>query len=52
MRICETPHTEVVKLLIDKGAKLNIEDKYGNTALNIAAAEGHLATVKLLVEEG
>ncbi len=42
-------HTEVVKLLIDKGADVNFRE---NEALKYAANMGHTDTVKLLIERG
>jgi hypothetical protein len=45
-------HEAIVKLLLDKGAKLEIEDQYGRTPLSRAAANGHEAIVKLLLDKG
>jgi ankyrin repeat protein len=43
---------DTVKLLIDKGAQLDIPDKYRNTALMLAAAKGYTEIVKLLTDKG
>jgi cytoskeletal protein RodZ len=44
-------HDAVVKLLLDKGAEIEAEDKYGRTPLLLAAAKGHDAVVKLLLDK-
>ena len=44
--------TPIVKLLIDKGASVNITSKIGSTPLHMAAQEGHLAAARLLVTSG
>jgi ankyrin repeat protein len=42
-----------VKLLLDKGAKLETKDtRYGQTPLWWAAEKGHEAVVKLLLNKG
>ena len=41
-------HQKIVKLLLDKGANHNIEDVYGNTALQIAKLKGHQEIVQLI----
>ena len=40
------------KLLIEHGAFINDDDKFGMTALHIAALRGHVDLVKLLIEKG
>ena len=45
-------HTEIVKLLLDNGADLNIKGNYGYTALMIAVREGNTEIVKLLLDNG
>jgi ankyrin repeat protein len=45
-------HPKVVKLLLDKGADVNVAQKDGATALHAAASEGHTETVKLLLDRG
>jgi ankyrin repeat protein len=45
-------HTETIKLLLEKGADVNRENRHGNTALLFAAYEGSTEMVKLLLEAG
>lgn len=45
-------HPSVVQLLVNAGADLNIQDKYGFTALMQAARTRFLAAVLLLVGNG
>lgn len=45
-------YLEIVKLLVEKGANINIQDEHGRTALHIASVNGRLEMVKLLVEKG
>ena len=45
-------HTEIVKLLLDKGADPNIQNEDGETALMKASEEGHTEIVKLLLAKG
>ena len=42
--------TELVQLLIDNNANLNVTDNYGATALIRAASSGHTEIVKLLID--
>ena len=44
--------TEVVKLLLEKGAKIDDRHRDGSTALHGAAFLGRVETVKLLLEKG
>ncbi|MEI0697331.1 ankyrin repeat domain-containing protein [Brachyspira intermedia] len=41
---------EKVKFLIDKGADVNIKNRYGNTPLNTASGFGYFEIVKYLIE--
>ncbi|XP_046383815.1 ankyrin-2-like [Ischnura elegans] len=43
---------EVVKILLDKGARVNSSDEKGDTPLHVAARRKNLEVIKLLVESG
>src|SRR4051812_2705844 len=43
---------EVARLLIDAGAEINRPCEHGRTALQMAAAWGHLDVVQLLIQHG
>lgn len=43
-------HLSMVKLLVDRGADINIQDESGNTALHYAAANGKKDVLKFLLE--
>jgi ankyrin repeat protein len=43
---------EIVQVLLDHGAGVNAEDSRGETALCVAARQGDLATMRLLLERG
>lgn len=43
--------TKVVEFLLEKGANVNVTDQYGITPLLAAIWEGHVETVKLLLEK-
>ena len=45
-------HTEVVQLLIDKGAKPNSTDKYGRTPLYWAARKNCYKVIRILIDNG
>lgn len=45
-------HTDIVKLLLENGANVNIRGQTGRTALHWAALKGHRDTVKLLLDYG
>jgi ankyrin repeat protein len=45
-------HTEVVALLLEHGADVNVRSKDGGTALHAAAFLGRAETVKLLLDKG
>lgn len=48
MWAAEGGHTELVKLLMEKGARINAKDRIGRTALSIATEKGHTAVRDLL----
>ena len=45
-------HIEIVRLLLDKGAKVNEQNNRGNNALIIASINGYTEIVKLLIDNG
>jgi ankyrin repeat protein len=45
-------HTEVVRLLLEKGADVNAKTKYGKTALALAKIKDHTDIVQLLEKAG
>ena len=49
---CEEVQLDIEKLLISKGASLDIEDNEQETPLDLASKNGHLLIVQYLVENG
>ena len=45
-------HTEIVQVLLDRGAKPNISNEYGYNPLQIAASRGYKEVVRLLIGGG
>ena len=43
---------EAVKLVLDKGADVNAADFFGTTALHVAAQQGAIDVIQLLLERG
>lgn len=43
---------EVVKLLLERGASLNVQNSYGHTPLMLAVSEDYIDVVRLLVDAG
>lgn len=43
---------EEVKILLANGADVNLQDKFGDTALKHASRKGHEAVVKILLTAG
>ena len=52
MHAARMGRTEIVKLLIDAGAKLDLQNVGKMTALMIAANNGHTEVVQLLIDAG
>jgi ankyrin repeat protein len=49
---CESDHTGVVKVLLEKGVCVNVTSASGQTPLHVACSRGHIDTTKLLLEKG
>jgi hypothetical protein len=50
---CDKGHTELVRLLLERGANPNVRDTFYNaTPMSWAAPKGHTEIVKLLIEKG
>lgn len=50
---CDKGHVEVAKLLIERGANLNVRDTfYGEVPIGWALSRGHVEIVKLLLDKG
>lgn len=45
-------HSKSVLLLLERGARLNARNKYGNTLLHAAAMNGHTEMVLFLLDKG
>ena len=45
-------HIDTVRLLLEKGAKPNIPDEYGDSPLKAAAGKGHKEVVQMLLDIG
>lgn len=47
-----TGETDTVNSLLDQGAEINIQDKFGRTPLHIAAERGYTSVANRLLEQG
>lgn len=47
---CSKNHPSIVKLLLENGAEINVQDKYGAAPVHRAAAQGHIDIVRILSE--
>jgi serine/threonine-protein phosphatase 6 regulatory ankyrin repeat subunit B len=43
---------DVVNVLVNRGADVNVKDNWGATALMLASSNGHTVIVKLLKDHG
>ncbi len=49
---CQEGHFEIVKLLVSRGAKVNVQDEDGFTPLQQAVGDNHPDLVSFLIESG
>jgi len=52
IRAAEEGNKEKIKVLLQKGATINLQDNIGKTALMRAAARGHKEVVEFLFKHG
>jgi ankyrin repeat protein len=52
MFAAEGGYYELVAMLLERGAAVNVVDQYGQTALSRAGVAGHKEVVKLLLAKG
>jgi ankyrin repeat protein len=50
-KACQEGHKDIVKMLLDKQAAVNIQDDKGWTPLLLACLKGHKDIVKMLLEK-
>lgn len=48
---CSKNYVSIAKLLLENGAQVNVQDKFGNTPLHRAASQGHLDIIRLLLSQ-
>ncbi|EGZ08510.1 hypothetical protein PHYSODRAFT_436474, partial [Phytophthora sojae] len=49
---CETGTVDIIRVLLDHGAAVDLVDETGDSPLITAAENGHVEVVKLLIERG
>ncbi|WP_353279656.1 ankyrin repeat domain-containing protein [Wolbachia endosymbiont (group B) of Xanthorhoe designata] len=52
MIAAENGHTNIVEILVEKGADVNVRDHHANTVLYLATNNGHEGIVEILLEKG
>ena len=52
MMASQEGHKEIVKLLLDKGANVNLQDRNDRNSPDDGIADGHTEVVKLLLDKG
>lgn len=50
--MCSNNVSDMINLLLDAGADVNVKDYYGHTPLAIACQTGNFGTIKLLIDKG
>ena len=48
----EKDDVEILNLLLDAGADVNLKSRFGRTAIRVAACHGHIAAVRKLLQAG
>ncbi|EWC44643.1 hypothetical protein DRE_06632 [Drechslerella stenobrocha 248] len=49
---CENGHEDSVRILLQRGASVNVKDEDGKTPLHLAAADGSEGIVRMLIQSG
>ncbi|KAF3196275.1 hypothetical protein TWF106_005153 [Orbilia oligospora] len=49
---CENGHEDVVRILLQRGASVNVRDEDGKTPLHLAAADGGEGITRMLIQSG
>lgn len=49
---CQNGNLTLIKLLVSKGAEINLENQFGNTPVHAACLKGDLACVSFLLDNG
>lgn len=53
MKVCASEgRTKLVRILLEAGAQVDVQNTAGNSALHLAASNNHLKVARTLVESG